>query len=179
MGEAPASGLLSFQDLPPAPFVLPKALPPDFDQALQQIRQRADTVNANTLLQMRLTGIRVGELRDLSIHALEGSEAHGISLRVPIGKTNAERLIPLSPCAVSLVQKSVPPAVHEAARKFPGVSQNIWWSTNAADTSPSRAFPGSSGSSLHRSQPLSTPILIGFAIPTPPKWHASASLCPL
>ena len=103
--QAPAPGLLSFQDLPPAPFVLPKPLPPDVDQALQQILERADTVNANSLLLMRLTGIRVGELRDLSIHAMEGSEAHGFSLRVPIGKTHAERLIPLSPRAASLVQR--------------------------------------------------------------------------
>jgi len=52
-----------------------------------------------------LTGMRIGELRDLSIHAMEGSEEHGFSLRVPVGKTNSERMIPLSSRAAALVNK--------------------------------------------------------------------------
>jgi len=103
--QAPEPGLLRYQDLPLEPLMLPKPLPPELDQALQEILERADTVNAHALLLLRLTGMRLGELRHLSIHALEGSEAQGFSLRVPVGKTNAERVIPLSPRAASLVEK--------------------------------------------------------------------------
>lgn len=103
--QAPPPGLLRYEDLPPLPFQLPKPLPPDIDLAVQEALERADTVAANGLLLLRLTGMRIGELRALSIHAMEGSEAQGFSLRVPIGKTHAERIIPLSPRAVALVEK--------------------------------------------------------------------------
>jgi site-specific recombinase XerD len=103
--QAPGPGLVSYQDVPPLPFALPKALPPDIDRAVQEALESADCVNAHALLLLRLTGMRIGELRDLSIHAMEGSEKHGFSLRVPIGKTNAERIIPLSPRAAALVNK--------------------------------------------------------------------------
>jgi len=103
--QAPVPGLLSDQDLPPLPFVFPKPLPPDIDLAVQETLASAGTVAANALLLLRLTGMRLGELRHLSIHAMEGSEAHGFSLRVPVGKTNSERVIPLSPRAVSLVEQ--------------------------------------------------------------------------
>ena len=103
--QAPAPGLLRYEDLPPLPFQLPKPLPPDIDLAVQEALERADTVAANALLLLRFTGMRLGELRALSIHAMEGSEAQGFSLRVPIGKTHAERIIPLSPRAAALVEK--------------------------------------------------------------------------
>lgn len=103
--QAPAPGLLRYEDLPPLPFQLPKPLPPEIDRAVQEALERADTVAANALLLLRLTGMRLGELRHLSIHAMEGSETQGFSLRVPIGKTHAERIIPLSPRAAALVEK--------------------------------------------------------------------------
>jgi integrase len=56
------------------------------------------------LLLIRYTGLRLGELRNLSVHALERTHAGTCSLRVPVGKTHAERVIPLSPPAVSLLE---------------------------------------------------------------------------
>jgi site-specific recombinase XerD len=103
--QAPVPSLLRYEDLPPLPVQLPKPLSPDVDLAVQDALEHADTVAANALLLLRLTGMRLGELRQLSIHALEGSEAHGFSLRVPVGKTHSERVIPLSPRAASLIHK--------------------------------------------------------------------------
>ena len=103
--QAPVPGLLSYQDLPPLPIVFPKPLPPDIDLAVQETLERTGTVAANALLLLRLTGMRLGELRHLSIHAMEGSESHGFSLRVPVGKTHTERVIPLSPRSASLVEQ--------------------------------------------------------------------------
>lgn len=101
--EAPAPNLLSNQDLPPEPLALPKPLPPELDQALQDVLWRAYTFPAMAMLLLRLTGMRLGEMRALSIHALEGPDKGQFSLRIPIGKTHTERVIPLCPRAVRLV----------------------------------------------------------------------------
>jgi site-specific recombinase XerD len=102
--QAPAPGLLHDEDIPPEPLVLPKPLPPDVDQAVQQALARTHTLPAMGLLLIRHTGLRLGELRTLSVHALERTHADTGSVRVPVGKTHSERIIPLSPAAVSLVE---------------------------------------------------------------------------
>ncbi len=102
--QAPTTQLLSNEDLPPEPRTLPKPLPPELDQALQDVLRRAYTFPAMALLLLRLTGMRIGEMRALSLHALEGPNAGEFSLRIPLGKTHTERLIPLCPRAVGLVR---------------------------------------------------------------------------
>jgi len=101
--QAPDSPLLSNEDLPPEPLALPKPLPPELDHAFQQLLWHAHTFPAMAMLLLRLTGMRLGEMRALSVHALEGPEAGQFSLRVPSAKTYAERIIPLCPQAVELV----------------------------------------------------------------------------
>jgi integrase len=83
---------------------LPKPLPPEIDQAFQDLLWHTYTFPAKAMLLLRLTGMRLGEMRALSIHALEGSEPGPFNLRVPIGKTHTERLIPLSHQAVRVVR---------------------------------------------------------------------------
>jgi site-specific recombinase XerD len=101
--QAPSSRLLSNQDLPPEPLALPKPLPPELDHAFQQLLWRTYSFPAMAMLLLRLTGMRLGEMRALSIHALEGPDAGQFSLRVPSAKTYAERIIPLCPKAVELI----------------------------------------------------------------------------
>ena len=102
--EAPGPGLLSDEDLPPEPMQLPKPLPPDVDQAVQRSLAQSPSLAARGLLLLRLTGMRLGEMRALPLNALEDSDPHHSSLRVPLGKTAAERLIPLHPRATALVK---------------------------------------------------------------------------
>lgn len=102
--EAPAPGLLGDEDMAPEEFPLPKPLPQDLDQAVQHALAEADTFAAMALLLLRFTGMRVGEMIALPLNALEPSERNSCSLRVPLGKTRTERLIPLSARAASLVQ---------------------------------------------------------------------------
>jgi site-specific recombinase XerD len=102
--QAPTTRLLSNEDLPPQPRTLPKPLAPEIDQALQDVLWRAYTFPAMAMLLLRLTGMRIGEMRALSLHALEGPHAGEFSLHLPLGKTHAERLIPLCPKAVGLVR---------------------------------------------------------------------------
>lgn len=102
--EAPVPGLITDEDMPPEPLQLPKPLPPDVDQAVQQALAEAPCLAARGLLLLRLTGMRLGEMRALPLNTLERADAQRCSLRVPLGKTGAERLIPLNPRAVDLVE---------------------------------------------------------------------------
>ena len=106
--EAPGPGLISDEDMPPEPLQLPKPLPPDVDQAVQQALADAPCLAARGLLLLRLTGMRIGERRALPLNALERPDPHRCSLRVPPGKTGTERLIPLNPRATTLLEEILP-----------------------------------------------------------------------
>lgn len=101
--QAPSPDLITPQDLPPRPHILPKPLPPSVDQTLQKALASIHTLTAYGLRLLRLTGMRTGEMVDLSVHALTEVNASQFTLRVPIGKTREERIIPISAEAVSLI----------------------------------------------------------------------------
>lgn len=103
--EAPSPGLLVDQDLGPEENYLPRPLPPDIDQAFQKACIEADTFAAMGLLLLRYTGMRIGEMIDLSLNAMECVELNSFTLRVPIGKTRSERVIPLDARTVELIQR--------------------------------------------------------------------------
>jgi len=103
--QAPVPGLLGNEDMAPEEFPLPKPLPPELDQAVQEALTEANTFAAMALLLLRHTGMRVGEMIALPLNALESSDRNIFSLRVPLGKTRTERVIPLSPRAASLAQR--------------------------------------------------------------------------
>ncbi|MEI6336650.1 MAG: tyrosine-type recombinase/integrase [Methylococcaceae bacterium] len=102
--DAPPPGLLRQEDRPHAEHHLPKPLPPDGDQAIQKVLRNESTLTAMGLLLLRLTGMRMGELRDLKRNAMDQRQPNQWTLHVPIGKTRRERVIPLTPQAVQLVQ---------------------------------------------------------------------------
>lgn len=101
--QAPSPALITPQDLPPKPHILPKPLPPSLDQSLQKALTSINTIQAYGLRLLRLTGMRLGEMVDLSVHALTEVNASEFTLRVPIGKTREERIIPVSAETVSLI----------------------------------------------------------------------------
>ena len=102
--EAPPPGLFSEEDLAPEENYLPRPLPPDIDQAVQKTFIEAGTFAAMALLLLRYTGLRIGEMRALPLHAMEPAGGDTFNLRVPIGKTHSERLIPLDDRTVELIQ---------------------------------------------------------------------------
>jgi integrase len=55
------------------------------------------------LLLLRATGMRMGELLDLERDCLLDFAGHGTWLRVPVGKLNSERMVPLDPDTVSVI----------------------------------------------------------------------------
>src|SRR6478672_6606765 len=55
------------------------------------------------LLLLRATGMRIGELLDLELDCLLDFAGHGTWLRVPVGKLNSERMVPLDPDTVQVI----------------------------------------------------------------------------
>ena len=105
--NAPPPRLLSKEDLAPEPFVLPRPLSPELDQAVQKAFIEAGTFAAMSLLLLRYTGMRIGEMRALPLNAMQSSGPDTFSLRVPVGKTYSERLLPLDERTVELVRRII------------------------------------------------------------------------
>ena len=102
--SAPPRRLLFYGDIPRLPDALPRALTPDVDRALMAAVAGLDDVFAATGLQLlRATGMRVGELLDLELDCLLDFDRHGTWLRVPLGKLNSERVVPLDPETVAVI----------------------------------------------------------------------------
>jgi Phage integrase family len=62
-----------------------------------------DTLVRTGLLLLRATGMRIGELLDLELDCLLDFAGHGTWLRVPVGKLNSERIVPLDPDTVQVL----------------------------------------------------------------------------
>jgi len=105
--DAPPAGLLDDQDLAPEEVYLPRPLPHDLDQAVQKSFIEAGTFAAMGLLLLRYTGMRIGEMIDLSLDAMECAEPSVFTLRIPIGKTRSERPIPIDERTVALIQRII------------------------------------------------------------------------
>lgn len=94
--EAPARQLVFTSDIPKQPKMLPRALTPDIDTALMDaVAGLADRFARTGLIILRGTGLRVGELLDLELDAIVDYGPAGSWLRVPVGKLNTERMVPL------------------------------------------------------------------------------------
>jgi site-specific recombinase XerD len=96
--------LIRASDIPKLPHYLPRPLTADADRELQRRLAASDNPRAWALLLMRHTGLRIGELCDLEYHCarLDGDRP---LLKVPLGKLNNERLVPLAPSSVELVRR--------------------------------------------------------------------------
>jgi integrase len=102
--SAPPRRLLFYGDIPRTPDALPRALTPDIDRALMAAVTQLDDLFVRTgLLILRATGMRVGELLDLELDCLLDFDRHGTWLRVPLGKLNTERVVPLEPDTVAAI----------------------------------------------------------------------------
>jgi integrase len=94
--QAPSRRLVFATDIPRQPELLPRALPPDVDTALMAAIAALDDPFARTgLTVMRGTGLRIGELLDLELDCIIDYGPAGSWLRVPLGKLNNERAVPL------------------------------------------------------------------------------------
>ena len=96
--DRPPTIVLHRGDIPRLPAPLPRALAPDVDAAFMSAVGQLDDVAARAaLVMLRGTGLRLGELLDLELDCLWELPRHGTWLKVPLGKLNTERVVPLDP----------------------------------------------------------------------------------
>lgn len=95
--------LVRTQDFPKRPEYLPKPLEPDHDKKLQDYLKKSSVLTEKGLLLLRYTGMRVGELLKSPYECLHQEEDGTYSIKVPLGKLNTERLVPLTQAGVDLV----------------------------------------------------------------------------
>jgi integrase len=99
--DAPRRRLMFATDIPRQPDTLPRALPPDVDHALMAAVGELDDPFARAAITiLRHTGLRRGELLDLELDCLMDFGPTGTWLRVPLGKLNDERAVPLDSVAL-------------------------------------------------------------------------------
>jgi len=104
--DAPPRRLVFAADIPKLGQPLPRALPPDIDQALMNAVAGLDDNFARIgLTVLRGAGLRVGELLDLEIGSIIDYGPAGTWLRVPLGKLATERMVPLETATLSALDE--------------------------------------------------------------------------
>ena len=106
--EAPPRMLMFPSDNPRLPQPLPRFLPPDADRRLTQaLRDSPDPLAADALLLQRACGLRIGELLDLEMDAVIDMPGAGSWFKVPLGKLEPERMVPIDPEILELIDQIV------------------------------------------------------------------------
>ncbi len=104
--NAPSRRLIFRSDYPRLPRPLPRYLPVDADRRLTQSLQASPhTVAASALLLARGCGLRIGELLDLELDCVHEISGQGSWLKVPLGKLDTERMVPLDDETVELIDR--------------------------------------------------------------------------
>jgi site-specific recombinase XerD len=102
--DADADGLIRAADLPKLPVYLPRPIAPATDEELQRRLASSEDPYKQGLLVMRNTGLRVGELSGLTIDCVRKDELGNTFLKVPLGKLNNERLVPMDEGTLAVVE---------------------------------------------------------------------------
>jgi integrase len=105
--EAPARKLLFGEDNPKLPRVLPRYLPVDVDRRLTAALtdQPGNELAATALRLQRSCGLRIGELLDLELDCVHEVPEGGSWLKVPLGKLETERMVPIDEDILALIDR--------------------------------------------------------------------------
>ncbi|HTW09131.1 MAG TPA: tyrosine-type recombinase/integrase [Acidimicrobiales bacterium] len=104
--EAPTRRLVFRSDMPRLPRPLPRYLPVDADRRLGEALSQSDfRLAADALLLARACGLRIGELLDLELDCVHEVPGNGAWLKVPLGKLDTERMVPLDDDTVALIDR--------------------------------------------------------------------------
>jgi len=96
--------LIRHSDIPKRPIYLPRPLPREIDIELSKRLKESDFLLHKGLLLMRYTGIRVGELISLPLECTYTDHSQRTFLKVPLGKLDNERLVPLDQDTIRLIK---------------------------------------------------------------------------
>jgi integrase len=106
--DAPVRRLIFRSDIPRLPQPLPRYLPVDADRHLGEALERSQhRLEADALLLARACGLRIGELLDLELDCVHEVPGNGAWLKVPLGKLDTERMVPLDEETVAIVDRIV------------------------------------------------------------------------
>ena len=104
--EAPTRRLMFPSDNPRLPQPLPRFLPPDADRRLTDALEASPhRLAADALLLQRACGLRIGELLDLELDAVIDVPGSGSWLKVPLGKLDTERMVPIDTQILTLIDQ--------------------------------------------------------------------------
>lgn len=118
--EAPSKRLMFRSDLPRLPRPLPRYIPLDADRRLRRaLEASANRLLADALLLLRATGIRIGELLSLELDCVHEVSGLGAWLKVPLGKFDTERMVPLDDETVAIVDRLVAQRGPQRALRHP------------------------------------------------------------
>ena len=118
--DTPPRRLIFDVDIPRQPESLPRALPPDIDAAVMSaVAELNDSFARIAITVLRHTGLRIGELLDLELDDLVDYATNGTWLRVPLGKLNNERSIPLDDTALEALDEWLTQRAPQRARPRP------------------------------------------------------------
>jgi integrase len=116
--DAPPRRLIFRTDTPRLPRPLPRYLPIDTDRRLSEALERSEfRLAADALLLQRACGLRIGELVDLELDCVHEVAGNGAWLKVPLGKLDTERMVPLDDESVALIDRIV--ATRSPGRPLP------------------------------------------------------------
>lgn len=99
-----ADELIRRTDLPKLPVYLPRPLAPEIDRQLQNRLLKSKNPLHKALLLSRRTGLRISELMALDFDCIRTDFQGHSFLKVPLGKLNNERLVPLDNATIELVE---------------------------------------------------------------------------
>lgn len=91
--------------LPKVPEYLPKPLSSENDRLLQERLYGSASPYASLFLLLRQTGLRISELINLTVDCVVKTHKGEAFLKVPLGKMNNERLVPLSAASIKIIEK--------------------------------------------------------------------------
>ena len=90
---------------PKMPEYLPRPLSSENDKLLQEKLKLSKSPYAPSFLLLRHTGLRISELINLPYDCILTTSNNDRYLKVPLGKMNTERLVPLSQDSIDLIDK--------------------------------------------------------------------------
>ncbi|MDE8649973.1 tyrosine-type recombinase/integrase [Rhodococcus qingshengii] len=118
--DAPPRRLIFRADLPRPQYFLPRYLPIDADRKLAgALTDSPNRLAADALLVQRACGLRIGELLDLELDCIHEIPGQGSWLKVPLGKLDTERMIPLDEEVLFLVDRITATRSHGRPMRHP------------------------------------------------------------
>ena len=118
--DVPGRPLLGQADLPKLPLRLPRFIPrADLDRLMVAIESLDNPHQRTALLLLRWSGARRGEIARLTLDCLDAYPDGHPRLRIPVGKTYTERMVPLHPQAAEPLRQLIDLALARQCRRSP------------------------------------------------------------